>query len=62
MVYSTSGSWRYCQFFLFSLMTFILNQNKIAKDSDNQKFEEEDLIIKVGECLEVRSFIIVVYY
>lgn len=42
-------------------MTFILDQNKISKDPDNLKFEEEDLIIKVGECLEVRSFIIVVY-
>ncbi|ESW21624.1 hypothetical protein PHAVU_005G085700 [Phaseolus vulgaris] len=29
-------------------------RNKIAKDSDNLKFEEEDLIIKVGECLEER--------
>lgn len=34
-------------------------QTKIAKDSDNRKFDEEDLIVKVGECLEVRSFIIV---
>ncbi|CAJ1957025.1 unnamed protein product [Sphenostylis stenocarpa] len=29
-------------------------RNKIAKDSDNLKFEEEDLIVKVGECLEER--------
>nr|XP_048332364.1 double-strand break repair protein MRE11 isoform X2 [Ziziphus jujuba var. spinosa] len=29
-------------------------QNKIAKDSDTLKFEEEDLILKVGECLEER--------
>jgi len=43
-------------------MIFMLDQNKIAKDSDILKFEEEDLIIKVGECLEVRSLIIVIYY
>jgi len=42
-------------------MIFMLDQNKIAKDSDKLKFEEEDLIIKVGECLEVRSFIDVYY-
>lgn len=29
-------------------------RNKIAKDSDPLKFEEEDLILKVGECLEHR--------
>ncbi|WCJ32108.1 Double-strand break repair protein MRE11 [Euphorbia peplus] len=29
-------------------------RNKIAKDSDVQKFEEEDIILKVGECLEER--------
>ncbi|XP_048332366.2 double-strand break repair protein MRE11 isoform X2 [Ziziphus jujuba] len=29
-------------------------QNKIAKDSDTLKFEEKDLILKVGECLEER--------
>ena len=29
-------------------------QNKIAKDADALKFEEEDLILKVGECLEAR--------
>uniref|UniRef100_A0A2P2KTL0 Double-strand break repair protein n=3 Tax=Rhizophora mucronata TaxID=61149 RepID=A0A2P2KTL0_RHIMU len=29
-------------------------RNKIAKDSDTTKFEEGDLIIKVGECLEER--------
>ncbi|KAL4619429.1 hypothetical protein ACB092_06G079000 [Castanea dentata] len=27
-------------------------RNKIAKDADALKFEEEDLILKVGECLE----------
>lgn len=44
--------------FLFSLMTFVLVQNKIAKDSDIQKFDDDDLVVKVGECLEVRSFIV----
>lgn len=44
--------------FLFSLMTFVLVQNKIAKDSDIQKFDDDDLIVKVGDCLEVRSFIV----
>ncbi|XP_022753228.1 double-strand break repair protein MRE11 [Durio zibethinus] len=29
-------------------------RNKIGKDSDASKFEEEDLILKVGECLEER--------
>uniref|UniRef100_A0A5B7B710 Double-strand break repair protein n=1 Tax=Davidia involucrata TaxID=16924 RepID=A0A5B7B710_DAVIN len=29
-------------------------RNKIARDSDTLKFEEEDLILKVGECLEER--------
>ncbi|KAK4576502.1 hypothetical protein RGQ29_027171 [Quercus rubra] len=29
-------------------------RNKIAKDADALKFEEEDLILKVGECLEER--------
>ncbi|XP_023871624.1 double-strand break repair protein MRE11 isoform X1 [Quercus suber] len=29
-------------------------RNKIAKDADTLKFEEEDLILKVGECLEER--------
>ncbi|GAV85353.1 Metallophos domain-containing protein/Mre11_DNA_bind domain-containing protein [Cephalotus follicularis] len=29
-------------------------RNKIAKESDTLKFEEEDLILKVGECLEER--------
>ncbi|XP_065862187.1 double-strand break repair protein MRE11 isoform X2 [Euphorbia lathyris] len=29
-------------------------RNKIAKDSDVKKFEEEDVILKVGECLEER--------
>ncbi|XP_060973152.1 double-strand break repair protein MRE11 isoform X2 [Cannabis sativa] len=29
-------------------------RNKIARDSDILKFEEEDLILKVGECMEER--------
>ncbi|KAL3839786.1 hypothetical protein ACJIZ3_024377 [Penstemon smallii] len=29
-------------------------RNKIAQDPDVQKFEEEDIIVKVGECLEER--------
>lgn len=29
-------------------------RSKIAKDSDTMKFEDEDLILKVGECLEER--------
>ncbi|XP_054789530.1 double-strand break repair protein MRE11-like [Prosopis cineraria] len=29
-------------------------RNKIAKDFDTVKFEEEDLIVKVGECMEER--------
>ncbi|KAL5548020.1 hypothetical protein UlMin_003251 [Ulmus minor] len=29
-------------------------RSKIAKDSDTLKFEEEDLVLKVGECLEDR--------
>lgn len=37
----------------------MLEQNKIAKDSNTLKFDEEDLIVKVGELLEVRNFIIV---
>ena len=40
-------------------LIFVLLQNKIAKDSDTLKFEEEALIVKVGECLEVRSFVII---
>ncbi|MCI02013.1 double-strand break repair protein MRE11-like, partial [Trifolium medium] len=27
-------------------------RNKIAKDSNEQKFDEEDLVVKVGECFE----------
>lgn len=38
----------------FFLIIFL--QNKIAKDADTLKFEEEDLILKVGECMEVKSF------
>ncbi|RVW93085.1 Double-strand break repair protein MRE11 [Vitis vinifera] len=34
---------------------FLFGQSKIARDSDPLKFEEEDLILKVGECLEARS-------
>lgn len=33
-------------------------QNKIARDSDTSKCEEEDLILKVGECLEARSYLL----
>ncbi|CAH2069999.1 unnamed protein product [Thlaspi arvense] len=29
-------------------------RGKLAKDSDAEKFEEDDLILKVGECLEAR--------
>ncbi|XP_059306024.1 double-strand break repair protein MRE11 isoform X1 [Lycium ferocissimum] len=29
-------------------------RNKIARDSDDVKFEEDDIILKVGECLEER--------
>lgn len=29
-------------------------RNRIARDSDIQKFEEEDIIVKAGECLEER--------
>lgn len=29
-------------------------RNRIARDSDIRKFEEEDIIVKVGECLEER--------
>ncbi|CAN8301931.1 unnamed protein product [Cochlearia groenlandica] len=29
-------------------------RGKLAKDSDTQKFEDDDLILKVGECLEER--------
>lgn len=35
--------------------TMLHLQNKIAKDSDPLKFQEEDLILKVGECLDVSS-------
>lgn len=39
----------------YSCLTFILLlQHKIAKDSDTAKFEEEDIILKVGESLEAR--------
>jgi double-strand break repair protein MRE11 len=31
-------------------------QGKLAKDSDAKKFEEDDLILKVGECLEARRY------
>ena len=34
---------------------FLFGQGKIARDSDPLKLEEEDLILKVGECLEARS-------
>lgn len=37
----------------------MLTQNKIAKDSNDRKFDEEDLVVKVEECFEVRRFIIV---
>ena len=37
---------------IFQLLS--IPQNKIAKDADALKFEEEDLILKVGECLEAR--------
>ncbi|CAN1239241.1 Double-strand break repair protein MRE11, partial [Linum grandiflorum] len=29
-------------------------RSKLAKDTDTTKLEEEDLILKVGECLEAR--------
>jgi double-strand break repair protein MRE11 len=31
-------------------------RGKLAKDSDAKKFEEDDLILKVGECLEARRY------
>ncbi|CAI0439094.1 unnamed protein product [Linum tenue] len=31
-------------------------RSKLAKDTDGEKFEEDDLILKVGECLEARKF------
>lgn len=31
-------------------------QNKIARDADTINFEEEDLILKVGECLEASGW------
>ena len=34
---------------------FLFGQSKIARDSDPLKLEEEDLTLKVGECLEARS-------
>ena len=34
---------------------FLFGQSKIACDSDPLKLKEEDLILKVGECLEARS-------
>ncbi|CAI0376124.1 unnamed protein product, partial [Linum tenue] len=30
-------------------------RSKLAKDTDGAKFEEDDLILKVGECLEARK-------
>lgn len=36
---------------------FLFGQGKIARDSDPLKFEEEDLILKVGECLEARTYL-----
>ena len=38
-----------------SWSVFLLGQSKIACDSDPLKLEEEELILKVGECLEARS-------
>ncbi|KAI8557735.1 hypothetical protein RHMOL_Rhmol04G0032800 [Rhododendron molle] len=32
------------------------SRNKIAKDADTVKFEEEDLLLKVGECLEASGW------
>ena len=51
--------WIYLMFvdvmFVCSWSVFLFGQSKIARDSDPLKFEEEDLILKVGECLEARS-------
>uniref|UniRef100_A0A0A0LFW7 Double-strand break repair protein n=1 Tax=Cucumis sativus TaxID=3659 RepID=A0A0A0LFW7_CUCSA len=33
-------------------------RNKISHDADSLKFEEEDLILKVGECLEEKIYIL----
>lgn len=38
------------------IILFPFLQGKLGKDSDAQKFEEDDLILKVGECLEARRF------
>ncbi|XP_059441572.1 double-strand break repair protein MRE11 isoform X2 [Corylus avellana] len=40
----------------YSCLKYNLDEtrNKIAKDTDSLKFEEEDLILKVGECMEER--------
>lgn len=40
-------SWQYSDYLVSSQ-----SQNKIAQDPDVKKFEEEDIIVKVGECLE----------
>lgn len=44
----------FCFSFLLIFQLLSTPQNKIAKDADALKFEEEDLILKVGECLEAR--------
>ena len=41
---------------VYSILYFL--QNKIARGSDTVKFEEEDLILKVGESLEASSLTI----
>lgn len=45
---------RFC-FDFVAYFIFLLPQNKIAKDADSLKFEEEDLILKVGDYMEARS-------
>lgn len=37
----------------------LLLQKKIAGDSGIMKFDEEDIIVKVGECLEVITVIFI---
>lgn len=48
---------KYDKMSFYSCVQYNLEEtrSKIARDSDPLKFEEEDLILKVGECLEARS-------
>lgn len=46
------------------IITFIILQNKISKDPDTVTFKEQDLVLKVGECLQARitTFYIFFYH